>query len=285
MIVAAICEENIEAAGFVLDTGPVRLTERSRPRSLPKWKRWLLFLRLAVRFPNEYSRPFLRKLGLETADFYERLRKAEKRLTGEVLRACNPHFDAALVPQIRRFPTFREASAKVGAPYHEVNNINSEEAGAILRSMQPDVVVSLGDRILKPHTLKIPRLGVLNGHSSLLPAYRGTSTEFWQLAHGEMETGVTIHWMATRVDEGNILVQARWPIPSGATHWELRRVSQFLRIPAWRKAIRLVGEGHQGTPQGRDSRPTFGQPDIVALYSYYIRREVMRPSPDLPPKK
>jgi folate-dependent phosphoribosylglycinamide formyltransferase PurN len=123
-------------------------------------------------------------------------------------------------------------------------------------------------------------LGALNAHASLLPAYRGTTTEFWQLAHGERETGVTIQRMAPRVDEGNIVVQERWPIPPGVTHWQLRRASLFLRIPAWRKAIRLVAEGHRGTPQGRDSRPTFRQPDLIALHSYYIRREMMRPPMD-----
>jgi methionyl-tRNA formyltransferase len=100
-----------------------------------------------------------------------------------------------------------EVASHHGAPFEEVANINSEKSAALLQSCRPDVIVSLGNRIIKPPILAIPRLGVLNAHSSLLPKYRGTVAEFWQLVNGETETGVTVNWMAARVDGGAILVQ------------------------------------------------------------------------------
>ena len=274
MIAAAICEEDVVAAGFLRDTGPVRQVPRSEPRPMPRWKRTLLLLRLTVRFPKEYIPLLLGKLGLERNGLYQRLRKKEQSMMDEVLRTCGEAYRTPLLRSFRRFPTFREAAEQVGAPYHEVANINSDESAALLKSLAPDVIVSMGDRIMKPHTLAIPRLGVLNGHSSLLPGYRGTGAEFWQLLHREKETGVTIHWMAQRVDEGDILVQERWPIHAGANHWQLRRVSQFLRVQPWRNAIRMVLAGRGGTPQVRGDQPTFGQPHLPDLYDYYIRRQV-----------
>jgi folate-dependent phosphoribosylglycinamide formyltransferase PurN len=273
MIAAAICEENILAAGFLLDAGPVRLASRSQPPPLPRWRRMMLLFRLMVRFPKEYIPMLAEKLGFARRGFYQSLRKQEESIVDEVVRACGEPYRRTLLRSIQRFPTFREAAEQVGAPYYEVANINSDESAALLKSLAPDVIVSMGDRIFKPHTLAIPRLGVLNGHSSLLPGYRGTGTEFWQLFHREKETGITIHWMAQRVDEGEILVQERWPIHAGATHWQLRRVSQFLRIQAWRKATRLVLAGCRGSPQVLGDQPTFGQPHLPDLYNFYIRRQ------------
>lgn len=55
--------------------------------------------------------------------------------------------------------------------------------------------------------LRLPRLGVLNVHPSLLPRHRGPMPIHWAVRHGDAETGVTIHWMDESFDAGPILVQ------------------------------------------------------------------------------
>lgn len=270
MVAAAVCEEDIDPVGFLLDTGPVKLTRRSQRAAVPRTRQVWMFACLAARFPNQFLPVVYRKFGLSTSDDYEKLRSIERNLVNGVLAQCGEGYRELLNPALRRFPTLHEVAVHYQAPFHEVANINSEESASLLESWRPDIIISLGDRIIKPRILGIPRLGILNGHSSLLPKYRGTTTEFWQLVNGETETGVTIHWMASRVDEGAIILQEKWPIAPGANHWELRAVSQFFRIPAWRKAIRLVIDGDPGRPQEHSDQPTFGMPNLEDLYTYYV---------------
>ena len=271
MVVQAICEEDVEPVGFVLDTGPIKLSRRSAPQvEVPRWKRAILEARLAARFPRAYIPRVLGFAGIRTRSFYERLRKEEERLLRFISNECGDDYSELIHATVRRFPTFAEAARSHGQELLKVENINSELAAEFVVKCRPDVIVSLGDRIIKPNILSIPRLGVLNGHSSLLPKFRGTSTEFWQIVAGEIETGVTIHWMSARVDEGRIVVQKRWPIHPGASHWQLRALSQFMRVPAWKEAIRLVASGFEGMPQTASDQKTFGQPQLNDLCDFYL---------------
>ncbi len=76
-----------------------------------------------------------------------------------------------------------------------------------LVKLAPDVmiVVAFG-QILPKEVLKIPRLGCINLHPSLLPKYRGAAPIQWALIHGEKETGVTTLQVGEGVDSGPILL-------------------------------------------------------------------------------
>lgn len=82
-----------------------------------------------------------------------------------------------------------------------------------LRSAQADafVVVAYG-QILSQEILEMPRLGCINNHGSLLPAYRGAAPIQWSLYHGERETGITTMLMDAGMDTGPMLLKSRMPI-------------------------------------------------------------------------
>ncbi|NJN02284.1 MAG: methionyl-tRNA formyltransferase [Leptolyngbyaceae cyanobacterium RM1_1_2] len=73
------------------------------------------------------------------------------------------------------------------------------------------VVIAYG-QILSPAILEIPRLGCINAHGSLLPAYRGAAPIQWSLYHGKPETGVTTMLMDAGMDTGPMLLKAAVPI-------------------------------------------------------------------------
>ena len=77
--------------------------------------------------------------------------------------------------------------------------------------------------VLGSEALSLPRLGCLNLHTSLLPAYRGPAPIFWQFRAGETQTGVTLHEMAAKLDAGAIVGQQALPIEVGVTAPELNR--------------------------------------------------------------
>ncbi|MEW6202248.1 MAG: methionyl-tRNA formyltransferase [bacterium] len=87
-----------------------------------------------------------------------------------------------------------------------------------LADLAPDciVVVAYG-QILTEEILRLPPLGCVNLHASLLPAYRGASPIQWAIIKGETITGVTTISMDKGMDTGNILLQKKIPIAAEDT--------------------------------------------------------------------
>lgn len=91
--------------------------------------------------------------------------------------------------------------------YHGVK-VSSEEGVALLRKHAPDLItVATFKQILKANVLRLPRLGVVNFHPSLLPRYRGACPTNAALANNEKITGVTVHYVTEGVDDGDMLLQ------------------------------------------------------------------------------
>ncbi|NGO73516.1 methionyl-tRNA formyltransferase, partial [Streptomyces sp. SB3404] len=84
-------------------------------------------------------------------------------------------------------------------------------ARSLLRALpgyRPDLLVCNGFPWRLPGALlRLPRLGALNIHHSLLPRYRGPIPVHWAIRDGERHTGVTVHWMDEDFDTGDIVVQ------------------------------------------------------------------------------
>jgi len=73
----------------------------------------------------------------------------------------------------------------------------------------PDLVISGGFRhIVSKKYLKIPRLGCINMHKSLLPHNRGANPNFWTILNNT-PAGVSIHFMDSGIDTGPILAQRK----------------------------------------------------------------------------
>ncbi len=79
-----------------------------------------------------------------------------------------------------------------------------------LRSLQADVfvVVAYG-QILSQEILDIPKLGCINVHGSLLPAYRGAAPIQRCLVDGATQTGITTMLMDVGMDTGAMLLTAQ----------------------------------------------------------------------------
>ena len=110
--------------------------------------------------------------------------------------------------------TFDELAEETGRPIGRLPLPNSAEGLAALRETAPDLIVSLRYRkILKDEAIAIPRYGVLNLHSGLLPAYRGAMATFWALLNGDTEIGSTLHYIVDgTIDTGPVVGRARIPL-------------------------------------------------------------------------
>jgi methionyl-tRNA formyltransferase len=76
-----------------------------------------------------------------------------------------------------------------------------------LKKLNADVFIVVAFRMLPEAVWKIPGLGTLNLHASLLPHYRGAAPINHAIINGETMTGVTTFFIDDKIDTGKILLR------------------------------------------------------------------------------
>lgn len=109
-------------------------------------------------------------------------------------------------------PPVKSAAQRLGLPVLQPESLRDAAFLASLRDMKADLFAVVAFAILPRAVLRVPRLGSVNLHPSLLPKYRGAAPIQWAVIRGEQETGVTIFRLSPRVDAGDLLLQRRVPI-------------------------------------------------------------------------
>lgn len=92
----------------------------------------------------------------------------------------------------------------------------------VFKSLNPDLCFSIMYRNIFPQSfIKIPKMGFINLHPSLLPKYRGPIPWVWAMLNGEQEVGVTLHYIDEGIDSGEIINQTSTTIDESITGYEL----------------------------------------------------------------
>ena len=117
----------------------------------------------------------------------------------------NPDRPAGRGMDLRPSPV-KEVAVEAGVEVKQPERARDPELAAWLRTTGAEVatVVAYG-KILPGDLLEIPRLGFVNVHFSLLPAYRGAAPVQRALIDGVSETGVSIMVLTEGMDEGPVL--------------------------------------------------------------------------------
>jgi methionyl-tRNA formyltransferase len=120
----------------------------------------------------------------------------------------------------------------------------------LLRTHAPDLAICTGFPWLIPQdAIDVPRLGIVNGHPSMLPRYRGPFPIAWAVRNGETEIGMTYHLMDAGFDTGNVLAQTSMPLGDDESEETLFKrfpavVSELLPI-----VFERLAAGDRGDPQ------------------------------------
>jgi methionyl-tRNA formyltransferase len=103
-----------------------------------------------------------------------------------------------------------------------------------LRQLKADLQVVVAFRMLPEMVWKMPPLGTINLHASLLPQYRGAAPINWAIINGEKETGVTTFKLQQEIDTGNILLQEKIKIndneTAGTLHDKMKSIGAELLL-------------------------------------------------------
>ncbi len=118
-------------------------------------------------------------------------------------------------------PPVKEKALERGLAILQPESAQDPALHAALADLAPDLFVVVAFSILPKALLAVPRIGSVNLHPSLLPAYRGAAPIVWAVANGESETGISTFLLNPRVDAGDLLIQRRVAIGADETAGEL----------------------------------------------------------------
>jgi len=125
--------------------------------------------------------------------------------------------------------SIKSVCSKNNIVYKELDNPNSEEYVEHLKSNSINLIISFSAPIVfKQELLKTPKNGCINLHCSLLPYYSGLMPSFWTLYNNEKVTGVSIHYMDSKIDNGELINQKKVEIPKNISIFNLLSLTKCI---------------------------------------------------------
>ncbi|MDE0746844.1 MAG: formyl transferase [Porticoccaceae bacterium] len=94
------------------------------------------------------------------------------------------------------------------------NKVNSRAGIERIKDSQPDLIISLRfGLIIGQDIIDIPRYGVINLHSGVLPNYRGVMATLRSMLNGNADIGSTLHFIQdSGIDTGDIISVVTAPL-------------------------------------------------------------------------
>lgn len=150
-------------------------------------------------------------------------------------------------------------------PLYQPETLKNDAFLPVLNEIRPDIaIVAAYGKILPPYFIDFPRLGCMNVHASLLPAYRGASPIQRAIWDGLDTTGVSIMQMDYGLDTGDVLLSESVEINGSDNTESLTQKLSLLGADLIGDAIRSANNNTL-TPQKQN--------DAEATYAAKILRE------------
>lgn len=152
----------------------------------------------------------------------------------------------------------RAAAEELGLPVFQPDKVGSEDALEWMRALDPDlgVVVAFGQFIPKK-VRELPPHGLINGHASLLPKYRGAAPIPYAVLHGEAKTGITVMKVEKEMDAGDWCLMRETPIAPDETAGELAERLSSICAEALVEAVDAIAAGTAEFRAQDPARATF----------------------------
>ena len=125
-------------------------------------------------------------------------------------------------------------------------------------NLKPDLIVTCAyGQIIPKELLECPRLGCVNVHASLLPKLRGGAPIHKAIIEGHSKTGITIMYMNTKMDEGDIITQEEIPILDNDTASSLHDKLSILGRDLLLKTLPSIIDGTNSRVKQDSSQATY----------------------------
>ena len=164
----------------------------------------------AVNLNPEFLRPTRNPADELFRRTYRTLRDRPRLRTSAVELALLRGAAPFMTSPFRDYVGYLERVARRGLELVDFDQ--AEEGARYLREHAIDLLVVNDWWMLAGAVVTAPRLGAVNVHPSILPAYRGSLPTLWSLKNGDAETAVSYMLLSAGMDNGRLIAQHRFPI-------------------------------------------------------------------------
>ncbi len=156
-------------------------------------------------------------------------------------------------------PPVKLVCQKYNIPVYQPEKLSkANDVVESLRVLQPDLIIMVAfGQILKKAVLEIPKLGVINLHASLLPAYRGAAPINWAIINGDTVSGITTMFTEVGLDTGPMLLKQEICIDANMNAAELSKELANCGASLTVKTIQLLQAGGLQSQKQDDSKATY----------------------------
>lgn len=124
-------------------------------------------------------------------------------------------------------------------------DINSDGFFEIIGKYKVDLFVSMSfDQIFGKRIRNLPPMKTINCHAGKLPFYRGRNILNWVLINDEKEFGITVHYVDSGIDTGDIILQKSYPITDTDTYKTLLERAYDGCADVLYQALKLIQMGN-----------------------------------------
>ncbi|GAA0612691.1 methionyl-tRNA formyltransferase [Virgibacillus siamensis] len=153
-------------------------------------------------------------------------------------------------------PPVKEAAERLNIPVYQPEKLRDEYMKIL--SFDPDLIITAAyGQILPNELLEKPSYGCINVHASLLPELRGGAPIHSAILQGKTVTGISIMYMAEKLDAGDVLAQQTVAITptdhAGSLHDKLSETGAELLLDT----VPKLENGNIKAVKQDESRATF----------------------------
>ncbi|WP_426381546.1 methionyl-tRNA formyltransferase [Mammaliicoccus lentus] len=155
-------------------------------------------------------------------------------------------------------PPVKKVALEHNIPVYQPEKLNNSSELEEIINLKPDLIVtSAFGQLLPKSLLDAPKHKAINVHASLLPKYRGGAPIHYAVMNGEKKTGITIMYMAEKLDAGNIISQDEVEILENDTVGEVHDKLATLGTELLKKTLPTIFNGTNDSIVQDDSLATF----------------------------
>ena len=173
--------------------------------------------------------------------------------------------------KVLTFSPVKEKALELGIDVFQPRNIKQDHQTIL--DLNPDIIITAAyGQIIPEIVLDCPRLGSINVHGSLLPALRGGAPIQRAIQRLYNTTGITIMYMAMKMDSGDIISQRSIPILPNDTNGTLFEKLSIIGRDLLMDTLPSIFEG---------TNERHPQVEADVTFAYNIKREEERIDWDL----
>lgn len=155
-------------------------------------------------------------------------------------------------------PPVKKVALEHNIPVYQPEKLNNSSELEEIINLKPDLIVTAAfGQLLPKSLLDAPKHKAINVHASLLPKYRGGAPIHYAVMNGEKKTGITIMYMAEKLDAGNIISQDEVEILENDIVGEVHDKLATLGTELLKKTLPTIFNGTNDSIVQDDSLATF----------------------------